>query len=152
MSSFVTATDLKFVNKNAEFKVFLGKDETIKVKISPQISQKEQTKGSLITSKVNKETFSRRVRVENTRDEDVNILLLEQIPLARDKKIKVDILSPNFAKQKSRESYKINHMNNLEVKRLIKKGNGWKFNFKYRVEWPKDTELVYSQSLENLAR
>lgn len=151
--SYVTTTDMSLVNKRQEFSVYLGQEDSIKMTITPQSAKKQNKKKNLLASRLNKEMFSRIIRIENTRNEEVDIIVYEQVPLTRDNKIKVEIISPKLTEKitkNMKETYKLNVMNHVEAKKRVKSGKTWELTFSYSVEWPDKTNIIYTESLENI--
>ena len=81
-------SQLSDVSPNEEFTTSLGVDQSIRITCQP-VSTVHNTRGRLVGGKTNSITYSHVFVVKNTRSEEINIQVLEQVPLSTDDRIKV---------------------------------------------------------------
>eukprot|EP00924_Labyrinthula_sp_SR-Ha-C_P016730 maker-scaffold_6-snap-gene-13.5-mRNA-1 protein AED:0.00 eAED:0.00 QI:284/1/1/1/1/1/2/195/611 len=139
-NSFVANSKMNFVRKNEKFSVFFGVDNGVRLDYKPEKLLKKQ-KNALFSSNTKSKTFLREITLINTKKEDIDCILYEQIPYStEEKKIKVAVLNPEFKGKKELKTKeytaKINNFNNLECHKTIKAGKSWKLKFEYSVQWP----------------
>eukprot|EP00924_Labyrinthula_sp_SR-Ha-C_P002498 maker-scaffold_16-snap-gene-6.33-mRNA-1 protein AED:0.06 eAED:0.06 QI:0/0.5/0/1/1/1/3/0/597 len=133
---------MSFVRKNEEFDLFLGIDSGVRLDYKPEKLLKKQ-KNALFTTNMKSKRFLREITLHNTKSENIQCILYEQIPYStEEKKIKVQVINPDFKNKKEvlTKEYKalINSFNNMECHKEIKAGKSWKLKFEYSVEWPAD--------------
>ncbi len=80
-------SEMKAVSPLEEFSCSLGVDPAVRVEYKPVRKMHEQ--GGLLT-KTSIITVEQRIKLNNTRNDQINLKLLEQIPLSGDDKLKVN--------------------------------------------------------------
>ena len=91
---FAFQTEIKAVSPSEEFTCCLGIDPALRVLYKPLVKRHDQS-GLLTKSKVT--TYEQRMEIRNTHLEAVKILVIDQLPLSLEEKIKVcpcQLLSP----------------------------------------------------------
>eukprot|EP00924_Labyrinthula_sp_SR-Ha-C_P001018 maker-scaffold_7-snap-gene-11.42-mRNA-1 protein AED:0.00 eAED:0.00 QI:365/1/1/1/1/1/2/104/668 len=152
--SYVTTSQLNAVQRNQSFSFYLGLEEKVNVDYSPENRKQEVQSGFFFAGKNKTSTASRVIKVNNTGNEDIDIILYEEVPLSKNDEIKVELLSPKLVKPKKGKkgrSAVINAMNHLEVRDKIKARSKWSIEFKCKVEWPKTKELLFTSTMGNMA-
>ena len=148
-NSLVTTTKMGLVRVNESFSMSLGIEDTVKIDYQPEIIKRDQ-KSAFFSAAKSSETISRTIRIINTRTEAISCVLYEQLPLAKDEEIKVDLVEPDLKFKKGNHWYKLNKFNLLEARNKVKAGSEWIVKFTYKIEWPKNRDLYYHESLENM--
>eukprot|EP00121_Abeoforma_whisleri_P014898 Awhi_evm1s13737 len=166
--SFVCKTSLKNIYPNESFSVFLGTDNTLKV--SHKLLKKtikEGDSGGFIKNRVDsRKTFQYVTQLHNTKDEGVDITLVELLPRSSDEKIKVIMLEPkdndrdakdntsdggtlsSEGQLKTGQHLRNKITNNVVWSKHIKAGEKTEVKFSYAVEWPhghsgiQDVEII----------
>jgi len=136
-NNFVATSNLKLVNCNEEFALFLGIDNGIKVQYKPSRKMKE-VQGYI--SKSNSESVQRSIIIKNTKECDVSVVLYDQLPQSSDEKIKVKLIEPDLKKA---THVKLNASNNLEWRFQIPGGKKEEVEFQYVIEWPQNREVSF---------
>ncbi len=78
---------MKAVSPSEEFSCSLGVDPAVRVEYKP-VRKKNEQSGVLTKTAIT--TVEQRIELKNTRSDQVNLRLLEQIPLSGDEKLKVN--------------------------------------------------------------
>jgi uncharacterized protein (TIGR02231 family) len=142
-NNFVTTSDIKTVNPQEEFAMFLGADAGIRVDYKP-VKKMNETSG-FIVGKVNVQKVEHESEIKNTKSFEVAVVVYDQLPLSSDEKIKVKAVEPNFKDTpKGFDSVKLNKENNIEWRATIAAGGKLIIPFSYTYEWPKDKEVEIS--------
>jgi len=139
-NNFVTNSQIKTVNPQEEFAIFLGSDAAIRVEYLPPKRTKE-SQGNVLTGKINIEQYQRMVTIKNTKSIQVSVAIYDQLPLSNDEKIKVKLLDPNLKEPPKGFDIKLNKHNNLEWRVKVESGKKIEIPFNYSVEWPKDKDI-----------
>ncbi|KAI8865397.1 hypothetical protein GQ42DRAFT_159646, partial [Ramicandelaber brevisporus] len=92
--SFVAKSKLRNVSPGEEFECSLGVDESIRIDF-PAAQKKITASRGLVFATQGVVNISQKITVRNTKQVPVRILVSEQIPSARDDRIKVQLLEPN---------------------------------------------------------
>lgn len=85
-------SQLSDVSPNEDFSTSLGVDQSIRITCQPIATVHNTRSGLLGGAKTNLITYTHAFQVKNTRADQVNIKLLEQLPLSTDDRIKVRYL------------------------------------------------------------
>jgi len=109
-SNFIGKTELKTTSPCEEFICNLGADRGIKVSYMPMLKYKEN-KGKTICV-----TYKQEIQVTNNHERPIRILVMDQIPLSADEKIKISLLEPTI---KHPEKYDKSKMIRMSSNRLI---------------------------------
>lgn len=137
-SEYIQLISLQLVNPQEEFSLFLGMDSSIKVEYLPV---KKYTEGGGILSRIKTQHVQCHTTIKNTKVVEIEVAVLDQLPVSHDDKIKVKLLEPNLKEEKAR----LNEYNNLEWKLHIPAGGKIEIPFKYDIEYPKDKEVEIAE-------
>lgn len=132
-NTFVASSPLKTIMPGDEFDAGLGLDERIRIERRLINRFTEYTGTFTRKTKIHYE-FS--IKVENTRDQQIELELSDQIPISRNEKIVVEVLSPSPRELKS-DSEGI-----LRWKLKLGKGEKRDLKLAYTVEYPSDLKIV----------
>lgn len=134
---FVANTHLKSYSTQEEFTCSLGVDPAIKVDYKPLKKYREQNG---IINKTVTMFYEQLIEIKNTTSNNIKIMLIEQLPLSSDDKIKVNLLEPII---KSAQNVKINQENNLEFDLKIDAGKAVNIKVKYSIDYPVQEDIQF---------
>ena len=129
---FVGASHTKFVAQNEEFKISLGIDDGIKIK-----REMDNTKSILTeTSKRKRLDFAYEIEIHNLKKKAIKITAIDQIPISKDKDIKVRVkgFDPKPSEQDNKGVIKW-EMN-------LSAGEKRKITLEFSIDYPKGKQLT----------
>ncbi len=88
--AYVGVTTIEKIAPNEEFKLFVGIDDTIRVK--RELQEKEVDKGTLLQSNLRRTTYTYRMKIRNYRQTPERITLRDRLPVAQHERVKVRTL------------------------------------------------------------
>ncbi len=88
--AYVGVTMIEKIAPNEEFKLFVGIDDTIRVK--RELQEKEVDKGTLLQTNLRRTTYTYRMKIRNYRQTPERITLRDRLPVAQHERIKVRVL------------------------------------------------------------
>ncbi|KZT61873.1 hypothetical protein CALCODRAFT_446881 [Calocera cornea HHB12733] len=94
--SFVAKSQIPYASPQDTFPCSVGVDPAIRIAYPP-VSKKARTQatGTIFnSSKLDSTAFMQRVRIKNTRQSSVKLLVRDQVPVSEDQKFKVSVLEP----------------------------------------------------------
>jgi uncharacterized protein (TIGR02231 family) len=109
-NNFVSTSTMDLVPPASDFWVFLGVDDSISVS-HKLINQKVTHEGGMLSSKKARTTYTYVITVKNTKKSQEEVVVWDQIPIAQDGKITVELVDA-FAK--GTDNMKINDVNYVE--------------------------------------
>lgn len=139
-SNYVGTTSLRTIIPTETFTTSLGVDEGIRIK-REQIRDYQAEKGFLSKSK--KKTFEFKITVQSFKKNDEEIVIRDQFPVSRDERIKVELVTPEFDKDKAVQVFNSGNVEKrsngmLEWKFKIKPQEKVEIRLKYTVEYPRE--------------
>ncbi|XP_064629539.1 uncharacterized protein LOC135488724 isoform X3 [Lineus longissimus] len=140
-NNFCAKAEIKAVAPQEDFTCSLGADHGIKIAYRPLHKYREHS-GAL--SKNLTMTHKQVIEVKNTHAEPIKILIMDQLPLAAEEKIKVNLLEPVIKhpeKYDRSKPIRLNKFNNIEWELEIPPGEGKELTLKYSVEHPVAEEV-----------
>jgi uncharacterized protein (TIGR02231 family) len=126
-SSYVGRTQIDPRVTSDTLEVSFGRDQQVQVK---REEVKDYRKKSFFGNKV-KKTYGYQITIANQRDEPIEILVEDQIPISRQDDIEVRLLKDNGAALDGRTGL-------LSWEREIDAGEAEKIDFKYELRYPSD--------------
>jgi uncharacterized protein (TIGR02231 family) len=88
--AYVGVTTIEKIAPNEEFKLFVGIDDTIRVK--RDLQEKEVDKGTLLQTNLRRTTYTYRMKIRNYQQTPERITLRDRLPVAQHERIKVRTL------------------------------------------------------------
>ncbi|PRP80312.1 hypothetical protein PROFUN_11790 [Planoprotostelium fungivorum] len=131
--SFIAKEQMKLVNVDEDFVVFLGPDPSIRVTYK-HLGFNSDSKG--IFKKKNQLEVKTKIFVENTKKLPVEVSVYEQLPKSSDAKVIVTLSKPETGKE-----CRITEANNIKWEQSVKGGETVTLETKYTVEWPLEMEI-----------
>jgi len=90
---FVTQSNLANVNPTEKFTMYLGVDDSIKVRVKP-VSNMDSKQGNLFGKK-NVQSVKKEIVITNTKSQQVPVCVFQQIPFSQEESIKVKQIAPD---------------------------------------------------------
>ena len=115
------------------FKVYLGEEE----RIALERIEKKKASEALIRNQQSVD-YEYELKISSLKDEDAEVVVIDQIPLSADQQITVDIKNNGKAEYNDKTG-------ELRWKTVLKAGSTQVYKFAYRVTWPKDQTLDWTQ-------
>jgi uncharacterized protein (TIGR02231 family) len=133
-SDYVGTTQVKMTAPREEFKIFLGIDDSIKVK--REQTERAVEKGALLQSDLRRITYSYRITIKNYAAFERDIELIDHLPVAKHERIKVKVLNmqPQPGERTKSEIAKWRFM--------LKPDAEYKVEYRYSVEHPHDLTVT----------
>ncbi len=132
-NDFVNKTSIQDIVPNDTLALSVGVDEGIKVS-RRLINRFLETKGLLGGKK--KVTFEYEIALSNTKSTEEGVRVLDQLPISRDEKIKIELLAPN------ENEVQIDHQKRIKWNVRLKPGETKRLPLKYAIEFPKEARVV----------
>ncbi|HEU5368332.1 MAG TPA: mucoidy inhibitor MuiA family protein [Ktedonobacterales bacterium] len=88
--AYLGVTAIEKIAPNEEFKLFVGIDDSIRVK--RDLEEKEVDKGTVLQTNLRRVTYTYRMKVRNYRQTPEQITLRDRLPVAQHERIKVRVL------------------------------------------------------------
>ncbi len=132
-NEFINQTTISNIAPNETFDLALGVDESINVKRT-MINRYFETKG-LFGGK-QKVTYEFEITVTNHKRTEESIQVIDQLPISRDEKVNVKLLSPD------EKDVKIDRLKNITWAVNLKPGESQKLPLKFQVEFPNYASIV----------
>ncbi|KAF8569680.1 hypothetical protein P879_01947 [Paragonimus westermani] len=139
-----TASDLPAVAQGEEFSCNLGAEHGIKVFYRPLFKYREGTGSG---SKHATLTFKQLIEVRNTFDRPVRLMVIDQVPVSGEEKIKVNLLEPVIKhpeKYDRTKPIRMNKSNNVEWDLDLGPAETKELTLKYSIEHPVNEDLDVS--------
>lgn len=138
-NSFVAHAKIKSVAPNETFWTFLGVDEGVKVEY--KFIKKHKDKEGVF-SKSNKIEYEYLMEITNNKQQKLDLVIWDQLPISNNEKLKVTLLQPRV--KDDSKNIKINKTKFVEWKFEPKPGEKIKIPFKFSVEYPADKKFIIS--------
>lgn len=133
---FITTSQLKTTMPKEELKLELGGDEGINVKFKQMRRFTEKTG---FTSSNEKVTYEYLITVQNNKQTDETIKVMDHFPVSQDEKITVKLLSPT---PRSDKNFKQDKDGKLTWDWSLKAGEKREATVSFAVEYPTNTKIV----------
>ncbi|XP_074653820.1 protein F37C4.5-like isoform X4 [Tubulanus polymorphus] len=140
-NNFCAKADIKAVAPQEDFTCSLGADHAVQIAYKPLHKYRESSgvvgKNLIITHK-------QTIDVKNTHNEAIKILIMDQLPLATEEKIKVTLVEPVIKhpeKYDRSKQVRLNKFNNIEWDLEIPANESKELTLKYTVEHPTTEEV-----------
>lgn len=132
--AYVGTTRLKMTAPREQFKIFLGIDDTIKIK-REQIERTVE-KGALLQGDLRRTIYAYRITVHNYSAFARNIVLRDQIPVSQHERIKVktQAIQPQPAERTKLEL--------LTWRFTLPADGNYKLEYRYTIEHPQDVQVI----------
>lgn len=134
-NNFVASARIDTISPNETFWAYLGVDDGIKVK-HKFINKFEEKAG--VFSKVQKSTYEFQIEVTNLKKRDIDLSVMDQLPISRDKEIAIKLLSGKDNVEK------VDDHQFIFWKFKPKAGEKLTVPLKYSIEYPADKKLSVS--------
>ncbi|WP_309383341.1 mucoidy inhibitor MuiA family protein [Cerasicoccus frondis] len=134
--NFVGKANLDLVAPGEKFWVYLGVDPAVTIERN-KLQGKDSTEG--IFNKTSREVVSYEFVINNQRQQPVTLSLWDQIPMASNEEIEVELLTPEIGKRTS--DVNIDEQKRIEWELSLKPGEERTVPFRYAIEHP-DKMLV----------
>jgi uncharacterized protein (TIGR02231 family) len=131
-NEFVGSTNLPFTSKDEELSLFFGRDEQIKVK--HELVKKERGKAGLLGGR-ERIKFAYRITIQNLRKNQIEIEVIDQIPISQNTQIEVKDVNFDLQPDKKDEKGILSWL--LKIPPQGKK----EINFEFTIEFPKDANI-----------
>ena len=138
-NNFVSKTELKSYSPQEELDLSLGVDPAIKMDYKPVKKYTEST-GIKVLNKTVTTSYVQIIEIKNTSQNKAKILLVDNLPLSSDEKVKVKLLEPVIKKD---SNIRLNKSNNLEFDLIIESGKKEEITIKYLIEHPSDKQVEF---------
>lgn len=132
-NEFVNRTHIQTVAPNETAELALGIDEAIKVS-RRMINKFSESRGIFGGKK--RVTFEFEIEVANTKPTEERIEVMDQLPISRNEKVKIELLSPD-EREINRDK-----QNRITWNLALKPGAAIKLPLKYQIEFPADAEVM----------
>lgn len=140
--SFVSNSEMELIRANEDFSLFLGIDDSVRLKYSPEIVKKKGYGGGIMSARRWVKSVKRDISITNTSLNVVNCSVYEQLPLSKDGAIKIELVEPvTNTNAPNGAKYIVNSLNHLEATSKIEPGKTFSFTFLYTMEWPENDEV-----------
>jgi len=140
-NNFIAKAELKAVSPSEDFTCSLGVDPAVKVTYKPIHKFREH---SGLISKTVSTTYKQVIEVKNTHKDLVKIIVIDQVPLSTEEKIRVQLLEPVIKHPERYDPSKpirMNKMNNVEWEVEIPAGQFTELTLKYSIDHPINEEV-----------
>eukprot|EP01080_Neovahlkampfia_damariscottae_P002473 gene2473-3182_t len=140
-NDFVSKSNLTSVAPGESFEAYLGVDTEIKLEyINPR--KFKETKGFFSTEiKMNVE---RKIKISNKKQKEIDIVVIDQLPLSGHSEIKVDLIEPNSKLIQEKELNSIINFDKNTIEKIV-------LNHENNIEWQfklvKDIQLQLKYSV-----
>ncbi len=131
-NEFVGSTNLPFTSKDEELSLFFGRDEQIKVKY--ELSKKERGKAGLLGGR-ERIKFAYRITIQNLRKNEIEIEVIDQIPISQNTQIEVKDVNLNPQPNQKDEKGILSWV--LQIPPQAKK----EITLEFTIEFPKDANI-----------
>ncbi|KAG5443707.1 Protein f37c4.5 [Clonorchis sinensis] len=145
-NTFIGKSEIPAVAQGEEFSCNLGAEQGIKVCYRPLFKYRESA-GS--NSKHATLTFKQLIEVRNTFDRPIRLMVMDQVPLSCEDKIKINLLEPVIKhpeKYDRNKPIRMNKSNNVEWDLDLGPGETKELTLKYSIEHPANEDLDVSVS------
>jgi len=134
--NFVSDSSVPATAPGQEFWVFMGVDESVKVEYKLVKKTKDE---SGIFDKKNRFVYLFETQITNAKKSEVELVLLDQLPISTDKSIVVKLIEPKYTKDS--EKLKKTNQDIFEWLLNLKPGEAVKMPLSFSVEYPQDANL-----------
>ncbi|CAH8591369.1 unnamed protein product [Schistosoma turkestanicum] len=145
-NTFIGKSEIRAVAPGEEFNCHLGAESGIKVLYRPLFKYREGTGSSGKNAIM---TFKQLIEVRNTFDRRIRLMVVDQVPVSAEDKIKVNLLEPTIKhpeKYDKNKPIRMNKFNNVEWDLDLGPGEIRELTLKYSVEHPVNEDLDVSVS------
>uniref|UniRef100_A0A5K4EPR3 DUF4139 domain-containing protein n=2 Tax=Schistosoma mansoni TaxID=6183 RepID=A0A5K4EPR3_SCHMA len=145
-NTFIGKSEIRAVAPGEEFNCHLGAENGIKILYRPLFKYREGTGSSGKNATM---TFKQLIEVRNTFDRRVRLMVVDQVPVSAEDKIKVNLLEPTIKhpeKYDKNRPIRMNKFNNVEWDLDLGPGEIRELTLKYSVEHPINEDLDVSVS------
>ncbi|CAH8640077.1 unnamed protein product [Schistosoma bovis] len=145
-NTFIGKSEIRAVAPGEEFNCHLGAENGIKILYRPLFKYREGTGSSGKNATM---TFKQLIEVRNTFDRRVRLMVVDQVPVSAEDKIKVSLLEPTIKhpeKYDKNRPIRMNKFNNVEWDLDLGPGEIRELTLKYSVEHPINEDLDVSVS------
>lgn len=149
-NNYISKTDIRLVSPQEDFYCLLGSDPGVEVKYNPAHKLRET---SNLSGKVITTTFRQVTEVKNSYSEPIKILIIDQLPISSEEKIKVTLQDPVIKHPEKMDKSKPIRMakNNLiEWEIEIAANKSQEVVLKYAVEHPPMEDVDLTSILPDL--
>eukprot|EP00760_Papus_ankaliazontas_P032109 PhM_4_TR5632/c0_g1_i1/m.7775 len=138
-NNFISTSTLELVPPGGEFWVFLGVDDSVHVTHKSLQQHRSNTGGGVFCNKKRRATYAFEITIRNGKKTTEEVVVWDQIPIAEDSKIHVEVLD---AYGKGTDNMKINDVNYVEWFLNLRPGAEQKIPFSYAVDWPHEEDIT----------
>ncbi|MBL8029042.1 MAG: mucoidy inhibitor MuiA family protein [Fibrobacteres bacterium] len=131
-NNYISRSSISFSAPGEEFWISAGTDPGIKVEYK-LIKKYESQAG--VFSKKTKYVYEYILKVSNKRKNDEQITIQDQYPISSNQEVKVELIEPKISGTEN--GTKVNDLNIIEWKQLVKGGATVEIPLKFSVEYPK---------------
>ncbi|KAK4475703.1 hypothetical protein MN116_000968 [Schistosoma mekongi] len=145
-NTFIGKSEIRAVAPGEEFNCHLGAENGIKILYRPLFKYREGTGSSGKNATM---TFKQLIEVRNTFDRRIRLMVVDQVPVSAEDKIKVSLLEPTIKhpeKYDKNKPIRMNKYNNVEWDLDLGPGEIRELTLKYSVEHPISEDLDVSVS------
>lgn len=115
------------------FRVYLGEEE----RIALERTEKKKASEAMIRNQQSVD-YECELKISSLKDEDAEIIVLDQVPLSADQQITVEIKNSGKAEYNDKTG-------ELRWKAILKANSTQEYHFAYRITWPKDKMLEWTE-------
>jgi len=133
---FISKTRLRNTSPGSAMEIYLGTDSSVKLEL-PKVTPIGSKTNKLFSKKMQNQTCTRVTKITNNKDEEIDITVFDQIPIAADESIKVKILEP------PEETVVITPSKLAKFVLKVPAQSTESLNFSYIVGWPEKSEIEY---------
>ncbi|VDP67929.1 unnamed protein product [Echinostoma caproni] len=145
-NTFIGKSELGAVAQGEEFSCNLGAEHGIKVNYRPLFKYRESSGSG---SKHATLTFKQLIEVRNTFDRPIRLMVMDQVPVSGECKIKVNLIEPSIKhpeKYDRNKPIRMNKFNNVEWDLDLQPGETRELTLKYSIEHPANEDLDVTES------
>eukprot|EP01117_Protostelium_nocturnum_P007107 TRINITY_DN2546_c0_g1_i3.p1 TRINITY_DN2546_c0_g1~~TRINITY_DN2546_c0_g1_i3.p1 ORF type:complete len:545 (-),score=161.69 TRINITY_DN2546_c0_g1_i3:45-1679(-) len=140
--NFVSKSEMKLVNPDEKFTIFLGADSGVKVEHRP-LGSHNDTNSYLFKTKKCLNVKSK-IIIKNFKKNPIKIAVYEQLPKSTEGEVKVTLVSPELSDSNGKEENEpvmLTEANNVRWWQTLEPGDEKTFHFEYNVEYGKNIAL-----------
>ncbi|CAH8643680.1 unnamed protein product [Heterobilharzia americana] len=145
-NTFIGKSEIRAVAPGEEFSCHLGAENGVKILYRPLYKYREGTGSGGKNATM---TFKQLIEVRNTFDRRIRLMVVDQVPVSAEDKIKVSLLEPTIKhpeKYDRNKPIRMNKFNNVEWDLDLGPGEIRELTLKYSVEHPINEDLDVSVS------
>ncbi len=134
--NFVGKSSIATVGQGEEFDLYLGIDESVKVKRTELVDKRKKAMLGLRTRK----DYAYQFEVENFKKEAIAVTVIDQVPVSGNSEIKAEFVSSSLEPAENKKRAK--ELGILEWKLSLKPAEKKKFEYQFFVEYPAGREVA----------